>query len=67
MALWSKNMALSEHEKQMRIRKREEAIVVRNGWGNPAHDFSNTDAYRSNEDIESASNRRAAGCYLPNL
>lgn len=75
MALWLKNMALSEGEKRLRMRKREAAIIVKNGWGSLEtriryhgdYGFRPEDAYRDNECVESASNRRAAGAYVPNF
>lgn len=61
MALWSKNMQFTPEEKQRRIEKRENDIVRRNSF------YTGEKGSRPNEQIESASNRRAAGKFVPNF
>lgn len=61
MALWRKNTALSQAEKEQREKKFEEGIIRRNSF------YTGEKGTRANESIESASNRRAAGKYVPNF
>jgi len=62
MALWRKNTALTEAEKERRRKKQEEKIIRRCSFYH-ADSICTT---RPNEEIECASNRRAAGKYVPN-
>lgn len=61
MALWGKNMQFTPEEKQRRIEKRENDIVRRNSF------YTGEKCSQPNEQIESASNRRAAGKFVPNF
>ena len=61
MALWNKNMQLTPSQKEQRRKKREERIIRRNSF------YTGETGARANESIECASNRRAAGKYVPNF
>lgn len=64
MALWRKNTALFKAEQERKRKEREEYPIVQKGAF--YHYWEPLD-FRTNERIESADNRRAAGIYVRNF
>lgn len=61
MAICNKNMQFTRLQKEQRTKKREERIIRRNSF------YTGETCSRANESVECASNRRAAGRYVPNF